>query len=54
MDQLRRLKMRCCQVWAGEVATEITHQRGLKSTFIYGNGAKAKTVPYVTLGFPEY
>ena len=33
---------------------EITHRRGQKSTFIYGNDTKAKTVPNVPLGFPEY
>ena len=46
--------MHRCRVWAGGFAPEITHQRGQKSTFIDGNGAKAKTVPHVTLGFPEY
>ena len=46
--------MHRCRVWAGGFAPEITHQRGQKSTFTCGNGGKAKIVPHVTLGFPEY
>ena len=33
---------------------EITHRKGQKSTFIYGNDAKVKTVPNVPLGFSGY
>ena len=52
MDPPSFPKMRCCRVWAGKVAPEITHQRGQKKYIIYGNDAKIKNSVKCYLGVP--